>query len=774
MGTLYPNDIDGYAQLPLVVDQETEINAITVNRIRDAVVAVERELGANPKDSYTNVASRLTEMSQRNEVVICDIASSESFIRDSELKLDFGSVLIPLVGYSIQSCNIKSGSLTPIYKNNHSFFDSNNEIEPGTSYNSSWVISNNHATLTSNDMPGSKYRSRTPKRADGKWYIEFLCEEVQDSTTRIGLIYQNQGEDQAFTTDDTVGDSSLGSFIGYQANGDVYLHGTRVATGLTALTNGCTLGMFLEFTGYESIFSGTQQIDVYFSVNGVWQNSANPETSLNPFSTSGLSFTADLYFTVSSLFGTSAIALLEFIDSPSIIPGDYILIDDKIISFDLAYVWDMKINQGSGGTGITISITIGDGGGATTYVITGAGAENASLDLFDGEAGNSFFIASSIVNVINSPSSTIGAAGAITASIFGGVGNPCRIIFETIAPYNTSRYISDIITSSGAITTGDGGPIQVIPLISSVQNYESSTAYAVSNLIGYFPNNTYTPNASNTYADTVYSDWADRNPFLNDTVMLISALPNTSGNGVSITTSNLAAFSVPTTFSNGCPPSIITVKSIPSTFSYEPEFEYTAWLNPSSTDQGVPAILSQPLPPMFGPQTYENFDFIADDITAIGTVGRSRIIRTTEDYDGGDVELKFYRSDTNSLEDLTINITPGVDYNLDIPFGSVLRFKNTGNHTAGRIDLLLGSLWSPLGVTMSVDSGEVVASELSSDPTLRPYVLVFDENYGMKTQYPSIGGTYNNMIDLDSIDFRPIQTATRRFVYFYGVFIVIK
>ena len=40
-GTIYPNGIDGFTQLKLVVDGSSPIEADDVNRIRNAVVAVE-------------------------------------------------------------------------------------------------------------------------------------------------------------------------------------------------------------------------------------------------------------------------------------------------------------------------------------------------------------------------------------------------------------------------------------------------------------------------------------------------------------------------------------------------------------------------------------------------------------------------------------------------------------------------------------------------------------------------------------------------------------
>jgi hypothetical protein len=57
--SVYPNAIDGYAQLPLVIDNSTPINAITVNSLRSAIINIENELGRTPSGSYDTVRARL-------------------------------------------------------------------------------------------------------------------------------------------------------------------------------------------------------------------------------------------------------------------------------------------------------------------------------------------------------------------------------------------------------------------------------------------------------------------------------------------------------------------------------------------------------------------------------------------------------------------------------------------------------------------------------------------------------------------------------------------
>lgn len=59
MASIYPKGIDGFTQLPLVIDDVTEINSVPINRLRNVIVFIEKELGVEPSGSYDTVADRL-------------------------------------------------------------------------------------------------------------------------------------------------------------------------------------------------------------------------------------------------------------------------------------------------------------------------------------------------------------------------------------------------------------------------------------------------------------------------------------------------------------------------------------------------------------------------------------------------------------------------------------------------------------------------------------------------------------------------------------------
>jgi hypothetical protein len=57
--SVYPDAIDGYAQLPLAVDKITPVDAYTVNSLRSAIINIENELGVSPKGIYSSIKERL-------------------------------------------------------------------------------------------------------------------------------------------------------------------------------------------------------------------------------------------------------------------------------------------------------------------------------------------------------------------------------------------------------------------------------------------------------------------------------------------------------------------------------------------------------------------------------------------------------------------------------------------------------------------------------------------------------------------------------------------
>jgi hypothetical protein len=57
--TKYPNQIDDSTSVVIAQDNVTQVKAEIVNRLRDALLAVENELGTNPSSTYSSVKDRL-------------------------------------------------------------------------------------------------------------------------------------------------------------------------------------------------------------------------------------------------------------------------------------------------------------------------------------------------------------------------------------------------------------------------------------------------------------------------------------------------------------------------------------------------------------------------------------------------------------------------------------------------------------------------------------------------------------------------------------------
>jgi len=58
MATAYPNKIDTSTELPKAFDKVTGVDAIVINRLRDAIIAIQQELGVNPSGDQSTVKDR--------------------------------------------------------------------------------------------------------------------------------------------------------------------------------------------------------------------------------------------------------------------------------------------------------------------------------------------------------------------------------------------------------------------------------------------------------------------------------------------------------------------------------------------------------------------------------------------------------------------------------------------------------------------------------------------------------------------------------------------
>lgn len=97
MATQYPNGIDNTSSLPYVTNGVSPMVGDDVNRLRDAVVAVETELGANPSGTFTSVDARI----EAAETAISDYANSTFLVLSTDGFISQERVFSPSVNFAV-------------------------------------------------------------------------------------------------------------------------------------------------------------------------------------------------------------------------------------------------------------------------------------------------------------------------------------------------------------------------------------------------------------------------------------------------------------------------------------------------------------------------------------------------------------------------------------------------------------------------------------------------------------------------------------------------
>lgn len=155
--TLYPCSIDGSEQLPITVDNQTAVKGEVVNRHREAIIAIESELGINPSGTYTTVRARLDELETIIQGAVSGgvsiISKNNTPIVTNAVMINFtGSVSVENSGSGVATVNILGGGggggdLNPIGPNKvlanvTTFTDYPVESEPND------LVFNNNGTST--------------------------------------------------------------------------------------------------------------------------------------------------------------------------------------------------------------------------------------------------------------------------------------------------------------------------------------------------------------------------------------------------------------------------------------------------------------------------------------------------------------------------------------------------------------------------------------------------------------------------------------------------
>lgn len=112
----YPNSIDDNVSLPLVFDHITEVDAASVNRLRNTIVAIEQTLGINPQGSYTlsgGLVSRLNAVDSSITTINSSLSTIITTVNNTIANINGESITLgtPLAGFLSGITTIQNTSL---------------------------------------------------------------------------------------------------------------------------------------------------------------------------------------------------------------------------------------------------------------------------------------------------------------------------------------------------------------------------------------------------------------------------------------------------------------------------------------------------------------------------------------------------------------------------------------------------------------------------------------------------------------------------------------
>lgn len=105
--TLYPNNIDSYLELPPVVTGSPE--AITINALIDAIIAIETELGKKPRGVYNNTTNRLSLFESRIGIVSTSVFNTTVVAPSFALTSIDGPMILTGIGAPLMT--VPNGSI---------------------------------------------------------------------------------------------------------------------------------------------------------------------------------------------------------------------------------------------------------------------------------------------------------------------------------------------------------------------------------------------------------------------------------------------------------------------------------------------------------------------------------------------------------------------------------------------------------------------------------------------------------------------------------------
>jgi len=329
--TVYPLAIDTSADIPTVTDAVSAVNAQTVNRLRDAIFAIETELGVKPSGIYGTVKENLETLSSDMQTVITNMndaiaaftGSGAIFIANGDLSGNGASqVVVGIQGVPV-SATAPTNQQVLVYDGAtwvpgtvNSFvaagdLSGNNTTQTVVSLTGSGGIVTTTAALTFGAIPATSGDIRlSSSGGNGEW----LSFSYNGGTTYPAL---QLGSGQVILGDVNFVTRINGAALTlYAASSPTYIYGTGVL-GLTLNASGLQIGagavdlgggvgvIGIDDAGTVPTTNPTGGV-VLYSESGIlkYRNSSGSITSLQD----SASLPAEL-FLVSGLFTTTSTSL---------------------------------------------------------------------------------------------------------------------------------------------------------------------------------------------------------------------------------------------------------------------------------------------------------------------------------------------------------------------------------------------------------------------------------------------------------------------------------
>ncbi len=116
--SIYPQNIDTFASLPLVNDKQALVTSDFYNRLRNAVVKIEKELGIQPKNTFADVNTRISAYEMAFSRLPFYVEENKLIIKDSFF-ISVGQTIIPTESLHINgNLYLESGSFFLTTKDN--------------------------------------------------------------------------------------------------------------------------------------------------------------------------------------------------------------------------------------------------------------------------------------------------------------------------------------------------------------------------------------------------------------------------------------------------------------------------------------------------------------------------------------------------------------------------------------------------------------------------------------------------------------------------------